>query len=677
MFATNWLRLLGIACGSLALILLTVQIVAAKKRRLKQAAIPKRHEFGRFVYALNGVLSRTPVISKYLKSIKSRVAIAHAVDESVVVYQATKILLLALTLTAIVLALLVAFINRWYAWLMALLILYFILEAIVDYFVNRLKLNLLEQTVIFIDYLRITYFETTMIDDAFMLAIDKLEFGKADAIRLQAELIREVVTAPDGELALQRYYQMAPNAYLKLLAGLSFIVAEHGDSTDRDGSSFIKSLTHLSAEIKDEIIKRNRLLIGLKSMNVIALAPLLAMEPLKHWASHSFYLLDTFYRGALGFAVEIGLLLIISCSFILLRKLQDYGDFDERKLADYRLEKYLENRLKRYLDAVMPSRKSAQYQRVEARQRRAHVFSKIEYHYIRKTLFALFALLVAISVLMTAIWITRAEIYSSPTLPEGFLAGELTGKPLQSALRVTAFDSELLRIGQEKWTKSALDSYLNNNHALKGELRRQTVARILDKQERLKSVQLSFLHIIVLYLSAVIGWLIPDLYLELQASVLKSEVEVEIARFQLLVMVLMNIEHLTVDQVLEWFEKFSRLFKIPLQRALMEYDCGAIAALEELRSASDKSDYITLINHLISAVEVLTIKEAFSEFESEKLYYQDKRRLIGDNVVKKKIYLGQVIGFIPLYALIILYFMFPLIYVSMAEMRHYFDKLSL
>ncbi len=638
MFATNWLRLLGVACGSLALILLTVQIVAAKKRRLKQAAIPKRHEFGRFVYALNGVLSRTPVISKYLKSIKSRVAIAHAVDESFVVYQATKILLLALTLTAIVLVLLVAFINRWYAWLMALLILYFILEAIVDYFVNRLKLNLLEQTVIFIDYLRITYFETTMIDDAFMLAIDKLEFGKADAIRLQAELIREVVTAPDGELALQRYYQMAPNAYLKLLAGLSFIVAEHGDSTDRDGSSFIKSLTHLSAEIKDEIIKRNRLLIGLKSMNVIALAPLLAMEPLKHWASHSFYLLDTFYRGALGFAVEIGLLLIISCSFILLRKLQDYGDFDERKLADYRLEKYLENRLKRYLDAVMPSRKSAQYQRVEARQRRAHVFSKIEYHYIRKTLFALFALLVAISVLMTAIWITRAEIYSSPTLPEGFLAGELTGKPLQSALRVTAFDSELLRIGQEKW---------------------------------------SFLHIIVLYLSAVIGWLIPDLYLELQASVLKSEVEVEIARFQLLVMVLMNIEHLTVDQVLEWFEKFSRLFKIPLQRALMEYDCGAIAALEELRSASDKSDYITLINHLISAVEVLTIKEAFSEFESEKLYYQDKRRLIGDNVVKKKIYLGQVIGFIPLYALIILYFMFPLIYVSMAEMRHYFDKLSL
>ncbi len=677
MFATNWLRSLGVASGGLAIILLIVQIVAVKRRRLKQAAIPKRHVFGRRVYALNQLLSKMPIISKYLNSIESRVAISRATDESVVIYQATKIFLLASALTLVVLALLVAFIDRWYAWLMALLILYFILESIVDYFVNRIKLSLLEQTVTFIDYLRITYFETTMIDDAYILAIDKLEFGKADAMSRQAELIREVVTAPDGELALQRYYQMAPNAYLKLLAGLSFIVAEHGDSKDRDGSSFIKSLTHLSSEIKDEIIKRNRLLIGLKSMNVIAVAPLLAMEPLKQWASHSFYLLGSFYRGAFGFAVEIGLLLIIFSSFILLRKLQNYDDFDERGPTDYRFEKYLASRMKWYLDAVMPSRKSTQYQRVKARQRRAHVFSKIEYHYIRKTLFGLFALLVAVSVLTTSIWITRSEVYNSPTVPAGFLAGELTGKSLQSALRVTAFDSDLLRAGREMWSEATLDDYLVQNHALKGELRRQTVTRILDKQMRLKSARLNYLDIVAIYLIAAIGWIIPDLYLALKARLLKSEVEVEIARFQLLVMVLMNIEHLTVDQVLEWFEKFSRLFKIPLQRALMDYDAGAIAALQELGRASDKSDYLTLINHLISAVEVLTIKEAFSEFESEKLYYQDKRRLIGNNVVKKKIYLGQVIGFIPLYALIILYFMFPLIYVSMAEMQHYFDKLSL
>ncbi len=677
MYPTNWLSVVGVVSGSAAIVLLALQMLMFKRRRFKQAAIPKKRDFGRIVLALHGALMALPIASKYLKSIASRVALSQAGDQKSIVYQTTKIFLLAAALTTTAASLLMAFVDRWYAWLMALLALYFILESIVDFFVNRLKLDLLEQTVTFIDYLRTTYFETTMIDDAFILAIDKLDFVRDEGIRLQAELIREVVNAPDGELALQRYYQLAPNAYLKLLAGLAFIVDEYGDSRGRDGSSFINSLTHLSAEIKDEIIKRNRLLIGLKSMNVIAIAPLLAMEPLKKWASHSFYLLDTFYRGALGFVVEAALLSIILGCFILLRKLQDYGDFDDRRESQYRVEKYLANRLSRYLDCVVPTPKSQSYQKIIDRQSRAHCFAKVEYYYIRKALLAAFTAIVAVAVLLTSTWLARAEIYSSPTVPAGFMAAELSGEALARAVRTTEFDAAVLRAGGERWRSSELDDYLIRNCALKGEARRRAAARIIEKQRRLAAARVNYLHVVGVYIAALLGWLIPDAYLILKARLLRAEIEVEIARFQLLVLVLMNVEHLTVDQVLEWFEKFSRLFKIPLQRALMDYDAGAIDALQELKKASDKSDYTTLINHLISAVEVLTIREAFSEFESEKLYYQDKRRLIGDNVVKKKIYFGQVIGFIPIYALIILYFMLPLIYVSTAEMQHYFDKLAL
>ncbi len=675
MTSTNWLRLIGLAAAFLGFALLILQIVGSRNRRIG-IATRQRRQLNKTIFKAYKILLAMPLLGRYLKSIKEKIAMSSALDDSQLIYQSMKIFATAFAMTIIAVLFFATFIETWYSWLMALIVLYFVIEIIADYYYGSIKLNLLEEMVIFIDYLRTSYFETTMIDDAYISAIDRLDTSKQVSIYAHANQIYETIVSVDPEKALQRYYQKAPNAYLKLLAGLSHIVREHGDAKMATGSSFIKSLTHLSSELKDDIIKRKKLLFGLKAMNVIAIIPLFAIEPLKSWASHSFYPLKRFYESSLGFSLEITVLVIIILCFILLRRLQDFSEFGERRQTGNRLLRDLARRLSGLLKLIVPSPNSKSYQRIAERQRSALIFSKMEYHYIAKLAAAAISFVVVLVVLLSAMQIGKDNVFNQPTTPKGFLAGELTGKALQMAEQTTAFDNQLLTAGRGQWTAPALDAHLAEQFGLTADKRSQAVERILDKQARLAAAQLNFVHIIILYAFTWLGWLLPEIYLIIQARILRAELDSEIARFQLLVMVLMHIEHITVDQVLEWFERFSKLFKFPLQKALMEYDAGASRALEELKRASPKSDYQTLINHLISAVEVLTVKEAFNEFETESLYYQDKRKLIGHNLVEKKIYIGRVIGFVPLYALLIIYFMFPLIYASVGELQTYFDKLT-
>ncbi len=676
MLSANWLNTVGISAALLSVVLLIIQFSLIRRNRLTIAAKPMRKGFSRTLNTLYDIMTALPLLGRFLTSIKEKIAMSSAASEERLIEQTVKIFVAVILLMVFALLFFASFITHWYSWVLAIVVLYFVIEMVSDYFYGNIKLNLLEEMVIFIDYLRTTYFETGMIDDAYLSAIDRLDAQKQSTIYAHANQIYQAISAADGELSIQRYYQTAPNAYLKLLAGLSHIVRENGDSEMTEGSSFVKSLTHLSSELKDDIIKRKKLLFGLKAMNIIAIVPIFAMEPLKSWASNSFYPLKVFYEGPLGFSLEIAVLFIVLICFMLLGRLQDFSEFGEKRVSQYKVERKLAKRLNGLLKLLMPSPNSKAFQRTVERQRRALVFIKMEYHYVRKLAGAVVTFIVVVALLFTSLQISRSNITSQPTTPSGFLAGELKGKALEAANQLTAFDNEVLN-AKRQWEKQALAAHLSERYGLSGEKKQATVARILKKQQKLDAAELNLIHILLLYLFTWLGWSLPELYLIVQARILKSEIDLEIARFQLLIMVLMDIEHLTVDQVLEWFEKFSKLFKIPLQKALMEYDAGSREALEELKKASTKSDYQTIINHLITAVDSLTIKEAFNEFESEKLYYQDKRKLVGHNLVKNKIYIGRVIGFTPLYALLILYFMIPLIYASIMEMQTYFDKLML
>jgi CHASE3 domain sensor protein len=45
-------------------------------------------------------------------------------------------------------------------------------------------------------------------------------------------------------------------------------------------------------------------------------------------------------------------------------------------------------------------------------------------------------------------------------------------------------------------------------------------------------------------------------------------------------------------------------------------------------------------------------------------------------MIHNKMVLGKLIGFIPLYAVVFLYLMAPMLYVSAQEMQHYYQQMQ-
>ena len=92
-------------------------------------------------------------------------------------------------------------------------------------------------------------------------------------ISMHGHRIYNALVSNDPDDELERYYEVAPNRYLKAFAGISHLVMEFGDHARKQGSIYLHGLSGLTKEIQLEILRRDKLDYLMKGLNVIALAP--------------------------------------------------------------------------------------------------------------------------------------------------------------------------------------------------------------------------------------------------------------------------------------------------------------------------------------------------------------------------------------------------------------------
>ena len=105
----------------------------------------------------------------------------------------------------------------------------------------------------------------------------------------QAEKIYEILISNDPESELEKYYDVAPNSYLKEFAGISYLTKEFGDRTVDKTSLYLKNLNNISQEMQLEILKRDKLDYVFQSLSVISILHYYyVLEPIKSWAVSEF-----------------------------------------------------------------------------------------------------------------------------------------------------------------------------------------------------------------------------------------------------------------------------------------------------------------------------------------------------------------------------------------------------
>ena len=151
--------------------------------------------------------------------------------------------------------------------------------------------------------------------------------------------------------------------------------------------------------------------------------------------------------------------------------------------------------------------------------------------------------------------------------------------------------------------------------------------------------------------------------------------EDEVMQFQTIILMLMRIERVNVEIVLELLERYANIFKEPISKCVNNYEAGAWEALEEMKEEVSYMPLIRIIESLQAAVEKIPIKDAFDELDSERDYYQEKRKESNDRLIKRKGMIGKAIGFAPMVCMFVGYLIVPLVFIGLTSMSDTMNSL--
>lgn len=390
------------------------------------------------------------------------------------------------------------------------------------------------------------------------------------------------------EEALTEYYELAPNRFLQAFAGISYMVMEYGDEQRQQGSTYLKAIAALIAELELEHVRRQRLHYLLRSLQLIACAPLLVMEPLKRWAGDSFPPMASFYESDAGLLCQLAVFVVMVICFVAVRAL--------RRLEMRPLGPGLWASLCRWLlrtkwcSACLrgwtPKPNSNKYAALMARFQMAGTGEFVESFYLRR-------IAMAVTILLSSLWI---------------------------GLRYFGFH----------WW-----------------------------------------HVVVYLLLALGGYLFPVISLTCMRWTRSLSMRLEVEQFEVMIGLLCASKRVNVELLLEWMERFAVTFKRPIQRCLLNFSGDGGAALAAWKRGVTYEPLVKLLAQLQEAAERIDVTSAFDDLLTDREFVAEQRKLRYEKLIRRKAALGKAIGFLPLYTMMFVYLLVPMMYVSANSMQDY------
>lgn len=623
---------------------------------------------------------RSPFIKRYLFKIRRRLEIINIDDEYLTRKQTSEILTKAL-LIIVPVTIVIIFITSKNTLLLSILLIFelFMIDTLVDGMVDKIDNKLLTQQIDFFAEIRHAYHEFNMVEEAIYQVA---QGDSAPEMSRQAEKIYEILISDDPEGELEKYYDIAPNSFLKEFAGISYLTKEFGDRTIDKTSLYLKNLNNISQEMQLEILKRDKLNYVFQSLSVIAIVPLLALEPIKNWAVKQFAFTKSFYYGKQGMIVQILIVILTFICYILTRKLKDNGSttIDTKPDNPWEEKLYKVPFVKKVVDLFIPKEGTKERRKMKNLMKDSATKDKIHWIYEKRILLTVVTFAASLLIFTQLHKIQLNYIYTEPTSTYN-LVGEMTGKDLKKAEELTASDNKFLEMfkGKTKTTQADIEKAMKKSkdyaNSTADEIK-TAAERVLKKLRQVNSEYLSWFEMILAMVFAVFGYNLPVALLFFQAKMRKLEMEDEVMQFQTIILMLMRIERVNVEMILEWLERYSNIFREPISRCVNNYESGPWEALEQMKDEINYKEFIRLIESMQAAVEKIPIAEAFDELDSEREYYQARRKESNDRLISKKGMIGKVIGFAPMVALFVGYLIVPLVFIGLTSMTSSFNTMS-
>ena len=308
---------------------------------------------------------------------------------------------------------------------------------------------------------------------------------------------------------------------------------------------------------------------------------------------------------------------------------------------------------------------------------------KLEWVYVNRIVLCVATFVLSVFLFGRLHSIVINNIYTDPTVTYDII-GTMAEKDRRKGMEVTKSDNQYIEYFKNKSdlkvadiTKSMTQGKINKDYVDSTDGDRKIAAeRIIKKISTINSEYIAWTEILGAMVLAMIAYMAPIWMLKFQTKMRQLEMEDEVMQFQTIILMLMRIERVNVEIILEWLERYANIFKDPLSKCINNYEAGPWEALEAMKEDVTYQDFIRIIESMQAAVEKIPIKDAFDELDTERDYYQAKRKESNERLISRKGMIGKVIGFAPMVLLFVGYLIIPLVFIGLTSMTTSFSNMQ-
>ena len=358
---------------------------------------------------------KIPFIKRYALKIRRRLEIINIDDEYNTRKGTAKILTKSLAIIVPIVLVTIILTSSNYLLMFILLIFeLFMIDTFIDGSVDKIDNKILKEQIDFFSEIRHAYHEFNMVEEA----IYQVSQDDEKDVSRQGEKIYEILISDDPEMELEKYYDIAPNSFLKEFAGVSYLTKEFGDRKVDGASLYLKNVNNITQEMQLEILKRDKLNYVFQSLSVISIAPVLLLEPLKSWAISNFSFTESWYMRKPGMIVQILILILTFVSYVLVRKLKDNGStgINTKNTENPWQEKlYKKKPIKKIVDLFIPKEGTKEYRKIRQLLKDSASSLKMHWLYINRITLAIVTFFASIIIFAQLHTVAIDYIYTEPT----------------------------------------------------------------------------------------------------------------------------------------------------------------------------------------------------------------------------------------------------------------------
>ncbi len=647
----KYIPFITLGLAFILIVYLVLYMQKRKKQRVSRTLHFSRNKSQKYYYYLYRAYSNTPLIKRFFLKMKAQVMSIYPADMIDVNIKATRDFSVALA-TSFMIGLLIIVMSGGDAFFIGigLVTSYVLFTQLLSSKISKMEDKLDEQFSNFLTDVRHYYHDTGDVADAVYNTFDDLPYE----ISLHINKIYEILLSTKPEEEVTKYTDIAPNEFLLMFAAICSTIKEYGDKVLDDGQwLFLKNLNYLKEELNVEILKKKQNNYMFKGLKTIAVLPIFFLKPIELWAISNMPEMSEFYRNGSG---TIAMSICFAITILIYQLISN--------LKDGRVDEYKENVLLHKL-ANLPFLRwmlTAEINRNYTKSLRIGNNLKITGENIGPREFLLKRILYGIGLAIAFnIVVIFANYQQKNMLLHDF------SKQFENSIVPSEEYRENMRIVAEECinnTKGPIEDEeqysrdLAVEKQIKYKYAQEIVTELNKRYDKLGHVYYKWHSLILTVVFFFMGFSIPWFLLWYQIKIIKMNMEDEVARFQTLALILINVDGMTINTLLEWMERFAFCFKASITTCLINLEASERNALEQMKEDETFPSFRRFVDNLLS-IDNVGIVSAFDELESEKEFYKKKREQDNTEIVKSKSSMGRILSYVPVITTFMTYLVYP------------------